>query len=250
MIVDDLIARLEKRAATRTVREVRVGLGYTAVLLDDGNCGLAFTFSKDVEIGCTALDQAGTLAGRTASELAGWARSREKITAAVGWATLNALIEVPPNAVEADVRELIQVEPDDVAGMVGYFSPLVGRFRERAAQLHIFEQQRQEDPDVHTTSEAPLLLPRCDVVVISATTLINHTLDDLLTHVNKARQRVILGPSTPMIPEIFQKHGVTLLSGMQVVDPEYILRVVSEGGGTRRFGRGVRKLSIPLERVS
>ena len=247
MIVDDLIARLEKQAATRTVLEVRVGLGYTAVQLDDGDCGLAFTFSEDVETGCTALDQAGTLAGRTASELAGWARSREKVTAAVGWAMLNALIEAPPHAVEADVRELIQVEPEDVVGMVGYFSPLVGRFRERAAQLHIFEQQRQEDPDVHTTSEAPLLLPRCDVVVISATTLINHTLDDLLTHVNKARQRVILGPSTPMIPEIFQKHGVTLLSGMQVVDPEYILRVVGEGGGTRRFGRGVRKLSVSLE---
>lgn len=102
---------------------------------------------------------------------------------------------------------------------------------------------------MHRASEAPFLLPRCDVVVISATTLINHTLDDLLVHVGKARQRVILGPSTPMAPAIFQKLGVTLLSGMQVVDPEYTLRVVSEGGGTRRFGRGVRKLSIPLERV-
>jgi len=33
MIVDDFLALLERKAAARTLREVRVGLGYTAVQL-------------------------------------------------------------------------------------------------------------------------------------------------------------------------------------------------------------------------
>jgi hypothetical protein len=40
---------------------------------------------------------------------------------------------------------------------------------------------------------------------------------------------------------------VTLLSGVQVVDAERVLRIVSEGGGTRQLGRAVRKLTVRLK---
>ena len=88
------------------------------------------------------------------------------------------------------------------------------------------------------------LLPKCQVVILSATTLLNHTVDDLLGCCGSAREIALLGPSTPFLPKVFSRHGVTMLSGLQVVDAPRVLRIVSEGGGTRQFGRAVRKLSF------
>jgi len=45
------------------VTEVRVGLGYTAALLDDGACGVAYTFRSEAGASCCAVREAGTLAG-------------------------------------------------------------------------------------------------------------------------------------------------------------------------------------------
>ena len=79
------------------VADVRLGLGYTAVQLDDGRCGLAYTFRHELHEGCGVMSEAGTLAGRRASDLAQWAKSTDLLVSAVGLATLNALIEVACN---------------------------------------------------------------------------------------------------------------------------------------------------------
>lgn len=246
MIVDKLLELLSPRAEGRTVSEVCVGLAYTAVRLDDGRCGVAFTFHEDAGEGCTVVKQAGTLAGRPALELAGWVKTLDATSVALGVATLNALVEPPASATEADFTELIPVGPEDVVGMVGYFAPLVGMLRERAARLHIFERRPREQGDEHPDWTAPLLLPECDVVIISGTAVINRTIDGLLAHTGKAREVAVLGPSTPLAPEAFAGRGVTLLGGVQVTDAERVLRVVREGGGTRRFGSAVRKLCVRL----
>ena len=83
-------------------------------------------------------------------------------------------------------------------------------------------------------------------MLLSATTIANRTLDSLLDCAKHAREVALIGPSTPMVAEVFAAHGVTLLSGVQVVDADRLLRIVSEGGGTRRFGTAVRKLVLRL----
>jgi len=247
VITDELLDSLAEKAQHRVVEDVRIGLGYTAVLLDDGACGLAYTFRDEAADGCSVLQQAGTVAGRAAKEVAAWASALDAVTAAVGVATLNALIEPPSKALEADLREVIRVRPCDVVGMVGYFGPLVSFLRQRAARLHIFERLPGQEENAFPAWTAPTLLPECDVVIITSASLVTRALDDLLEHAVKARELVLLGPSTPMLPEVFAKHRVTLLSGVHVVDGASLLRVVSEGGGTRDFGTAVRKLSLRLD---
>lgn len=61
---------------------------------------------------------------------------------------------------------------------------------------------------------------------------------------------VILGPSTPFIPEVFRRRGVTMLSGLKTEDPGRILQIVSEGGGARQFGPAVRKLSLRITNLT
>jgi uncharacterized protein len=141
MLLDEVCEFLLPTAAGCAVADVRIGLGYTAVQLDDENCGLAYTFRDGVEAGCSVIKTAGTLVGQQASELAVRARSLDPLAAAVGLATLNALIRVPAGAVETDLLGLLSCEPNDVVGMVGHFGPLVEPLRRRCSTLHILGRQ-------------------------------------------------------------------------------------------------------------
>jgi hypothetical protein len=245
MIIDEVFEHIVATAAGRSVNDLIIGLGYVAVTLDNGSCGLAYTFRDEGSEGCCVLPQAGTLTGQPAVEIARMAKSLDAIPAAVGLATLNALIQPPPDAVEADAIELLQIGSEDVVGMVGYFAPWVERLRGRTKTLHIFERRRDKE-EVLPDWAATALLPECTVVILSATTLLNRTLDILLDKCEHARQVALVGPSTPFLPEVFARRNVTLLSGVKVMDAGRVLRVVSEGGGTRQFGSAVRKLVLRI----
>ena len=129
-------------------------------------------------------------------------------------------------------------------GSSPYFGPFVEPLRRRAKTLHVFERHPAVDSGVLPESAAVEILPQCGVVILTATTLLNRTLDDLLACCRSAREVAIVGPSTPLLPAVFASGGVTLLSGVQVVDGQRVLRVISEGGGTRQFGSAVRKLTV------
>jgi uncharacterized protein (DUF4213/DUF364 family) len=244
MLRDEILERLPSISAGHCAADIRIGLGYTAVRLEDGRCGLAYTLHEEDYESCCVVAEAGTLTGRRVSELAEYMKSADTTACAIGLASLNAVIDPPAGAVESDILDHLPAGPDDAVGMVGYFGPLVGPLRARTRALHIFERRPNPEFGVLPESAAQELMPQCQVVVLSATTLLNHTIDGLLNLCRSARAIALLGPSTPFLPDIFSRHGVTLLSGLQVVDAPQVLRVVSEGGGTRQFGRAVRKLTL------
>ena len=246
MLADEICAEVLSMAGGQRVAEVRIGLGYTAVSLENGRCGLAFTLHEKEYESCTVIAEAGTLAGRKASELISWMKQSDETACAIGLATANALIGLPNGAIESDILDLLPVGPEYAVGMIGYFGPLVDAIRRRARILHIFERKPIPDLGVLSESAAPDLLPECRIVVLSATTLLNHTLDGLLDCCSNAREIAILGPSTPFLPALFSRRKVTILSGIHVVDSARVLRIVSEAGGTRSFGRAIRKLSLRM----
>ncbi len=243
MLLDELCDQLLPLAAARSVTDVRVGLGYTGVQLDDGRCGLAYTFRHATGGECCVVKKAGTLCGQSASELAQSAHSQDSIVAALGLATLNALTQ-PELPSAGDILDLLAVDPTETVGMVGYFSPLIGALKSRAKTLHVFEQRDDMGPEVLPASAEEKLLPQCQVVIVSATTLLNRTLDALLDRCQDAREVAILGPSTPLQPSVFASRGVTILSGMEITDPRRALRIISEGGGTRQLLGATRKVSL------
>jgi uncharacterized protein (DUF4213/DUF364 family) len=245
MLLDELTDRILSRSPSGRVVDFRAGLGYTAAQLDDGRCGVAYTFREAAKEGCCVIREAGSIAGRPTAEVADWAKSADPIMAAAGLSTMNALVDPPATAVESDLLASLDVEAGDVIGMVGFFGPLIGPLRVRCRRLHVFERQPGEG--VLPEAEAKELLPRCNVVLLTATTILNRTIDELLGFCEGAREIAVLGPSTPFVPEVFRSRSVTLLSGVQVVDAGRVLRIVSEGGGTRQLGGAVRKLTLRID---
>jgi uncharacterized protein (DUF4213/DUF364 family) len=240
-----IIACLRAPVREARVADVRIGLGYTAVLLDDGGLGLAYTFRGEAEGDCSVFTGLRPLMGRAASELLVLLESPDPIAAAVGLATANALANHDgPRLMDGDVVEHVDLRPSDRVGMVGDFGGLADTIRARVRSLTVFERADSPTAGVRPAAEAIDTLPRCEVAILTASTIANHTIDAVLGAAGACRQVVVLGASTPLLPMAFDGSNVTLLCGVVVRDAREVLRIVSEGGGTRVFRPHVRKVSI------
>ena len=174
--------------------------------------------------------------------------SENLLEASVGLATINALVNQKcKTAIGGDILTVMKTGNTDTVGMIGFFGPLVEPLKKSVKKLYIFEEKSISDcPDVYPAEKTTEILPLCNVVILSATTLINKTIDRLLSQAKDARNIIIVGASTPLLPRIFSKRGVTLLSGVQVVDSARVLQIVSEGGGMRAFKQSIKKVNLVL----
>jgi uncharacterized protein (DUF4213/DUF364 family) len=159
----------------------------------------------------------------------------------VGLATLNALMQPDPVRLAAvDAADwLAEHGQGRKVALVGRF-PFIDELRPVVAQLWVLELSPQ--PGEYHAAEAPQHIPQADVVAITSSTLINHTLDDLLALARPEAKVMLLGPSTPLTPVLFE-FGIDLLSGVQVVDIEAAWASVAAASNFQKM-KGVRRVTM------
>lgn len=246
-IRDKIKHHLSKSADNHRVKEIRIGLGYTAVMLDNGQVGLAYTFHRDMPAGCTLSPNFLPQKNISAIELLKLITSDNNIKTAIGLATANALTNF--NSIDftsGDVLEGHPIDANDCVGMVGNFAPLIASIRKKAKKLLIFEQIDQPKGNLIPSAEIEKRLPDCTVALITATSIINHSFDRIIQAATNCREIIILGASTPLIPDVFANTPVTCLSGVIVTDAEEILRIISFGGGMRMFKNCIKKVNLRI----
>ncbi len=229
--------------------EVFIGLHWTAVVADVGgrrSCGLASTLSRPHEHGGGAdVPQAGALETLSGRDLARLMLEDETPTlSSVGVAATNALLPGP------SVEEHVEMNAEHViaqhgagkrVAVVGHF-PFIPRLQYKVGELFVLELNPRGD-DLHADS-APDIIPTCDVVALTGMALVNHTLEGLLKLCAPSSMVLVLGPSTPLSPVLFD-YGVQYLSGSLVADIESVLRAVRQGANFRQVHRaGVRLVTM------
>jgi uncharacterized protein (DUF4213/DUF364 family) len=243
-----LLERVEDSAPAFTIDDVQLGAKYCGVRLDDGSAGVAFNFGETPQDDKPLFGGITDFQGLPATELLKFVESSQTLEAAVGLAALNALLNRHrPEFFGGDVLELAQIRQTDRVGMVGYFAPIMERLNKMSGEVLVFEKNLARADGLLPESEAAKLLPECQVALLTATSLINHTFEGLLEGVRLCREVVILGSSTPMCRRAFADTPVTLLSGIVIDEPDRLMRVVGEGGGTRRFKGLVSKVNCRLK---
>lgn len=229
-VIDDLLEAVRSGTPDVPAQAVLVGLYWTAV--HAGGTGLAATPS---EITCCAAEDvtgAGRLHERSAHELAALARSAHPLEVSIGMAAVNALIPVDERAgVELNARDLLleRGRGKNVA-TIGHF-PFTDALRAVAAQTWVLELQ--PGPGDQPAEAAPELLPRADVIGLTGMTLLNGTFEGLCRWFPPRALVVMLGPSTPLSPVLFD-YGVQVLGGVRVHDPAALLRYVGQGSSIHR----------------
>jgi uncharacterized protein (DUF4213/DUF364 family) len=236
-ILEDVIASLKDDAPTR---QLRVGAFWTAVWSRE--CGLASTvIPQQHEHGSIFVEHSGALADRSALDLARLAFSDSTLEAGIGLAAINSLLEVD-EALCIDLNAgqfLMEQGRGKRVALVGHF-PFVPDLREAASELWVIELEPR--PGDLTVEEGEALIPQADIVAITGSAFINHTIERLLDLCAPASTAMVLGPTTPLSPVLFD-YGVDIISGTHVIEPERTLRCVSEGATFRQV-QGVRLLTM------
>lgn len=187
------------------------------------------------------VPDAGRLLEKTAGELAAYALSEDTVAASIGMAALNSMLEVDESkCVERGAVDLLMEKGRGrTIGVVGHFG-FIPKLREAAKKVYVIEQ-RPRPGDLPDTQAAEIL-PSCDVVCMTASTLINHTIEALLPLCAESYV-VLTGPTAPLAPILFD-HGIDAICGTRVTDAEAVLRHISQGACFKQVrDHGVRLLT-------
>lgn len=246
-LIRHLCAHLSDKASRTVVTSVTVGLKYTAVTTDDGGIGLAWT--DPAAHGCGKPGEYRDYEGRSATELLALLKDPSPLHRGMALALANALnyhdaSGLPDDASDGGWMDSFAIGPETRVAMVGFFRPLMKKFKERGALVEVLD-------DSQGVGDRPAFLEKlggwAEVLLLTSTSILNRSTEELLTHLDPGVTRVImLGPSTPMIPEAFAHLPVSLLAGTVPVDHDAVIRAVRHGQGTpviHRFSRKVCALA-------
>ena len=215
-LIDDLLEGIGHLDCP--VKRVCVGLHWTVV---ESKCtGMAHTYKTSNK---RELDSSGSLVGKSALELALRLRSWEPLEASLGVAALNSLIEPVGN--RANVFEhILGLAAGKTVTVIGRF-PSNDRIAQVAGRAYFLEMEPQDRELPPYACEE--VIPESDIVVITATALINKTLPRLL-ELSRRGTAVVLGPSTPMNDVLF-RHGADILAGVRVTDADALISSIMQG---------------------
>jgi len=238
-ILSDLLASLPRN---ESVREVLVGVHWTVVCTR--HCGMASSIQGEKPHGHEKVRDVGSLHKKTAYQLAEYVYSDVLLEASIGVAAINSLID-PFEGRQGGYQEinaydvLVRHGRGKKVALVGHF-PFIPNLHSEVGELWVFEQKPVEGE--FSVADATKLIPQADVIALTGSALINHTLDGLLELCQPDSTVVVLGPSTPLSPVMFA-HGVTLLSGTLIFDEQAVLRTVAQGANFQQV-QGVRLVTM------
>jgi len=253
MIMERILEAAIPVLGDRTIEELNIGISLIGVKLSDGSVGISYVLRDSLPNGCSMFPHMLSICGRPASEIAQWCVSGKNdlqrgIAAAVLAAGVNVL-NVPDDLPEEESFGL-DIHPDDLVGMVGYIRP-VAEILKKKCNFIAFDKGKERCGMIDWITpmdQQKTLLPKCDIVLLSGSTTINGTIDELLGLCSNAREIVMVGPSTPMYVEGWKGTGMTKVAGALWDNDakDEIFRRISHGCGVGMISEYMRKKLVQV----
>ena len=164
----------------------------------------------------------GDYTGMSLRELAAACRSWNLTEAGYGMAAVNAFYNTPAHLAQLNAYEPFDNYCTDGLDLRGRHIGVVGHLnmppsiREQAASVRILE--RSPRPGDYPDSACDWLIPQCDVVIMTASTLVNKTLPHLL-ELCKNAYTILAGPSCPLCPGLLEL-GIDRIAGLVITETD------------------------------
>jgi len=108
-----------------------------------------------------------------------------------------------------------------------------------------------EMPFYRHAAQAPAVAPLADVLLITGTTLLNDTLDEILAAARPDACKVVVGPTVGLVPDAYLRRGCSVLGTIRVSRGDEFLDVLAEGGsGYHFFAKSAEKIVLKSRRLT
>ena len=222
---------------------------FSAIILEDNTVGLIFTNlnpmikeklrSRDF----TKFQKLETI------ELIKLFKSKDLFEKSLALGCINAISQFILRMVDfsfdftTDSLGLLNIKSTDTIGMVGFFPPLVKLIEKVGSELIIIEKKEElvQTTDNWSVTLDPSKLKKCNKILITGTTVLNETLDEILLHCTSAEKASVIGPTTSFLPDPLFERGIDVIGGSYVVDVGSLKIAIEKN---LRWGDSVRKYTI------
>lgn len=208
--------------------------------------GVAFLGPHQRRAAEAVQEEVAASRGRPVAAVAHWLTDGEPLERkALGAAAVNALLALRLNrdgtrlGDENGLDLLAKASVGKSLAVVGRF-PYLDEIRAKTTRSWILELEPEGD-EVGPAGAADVL-GQAEVVGITGSTIANGTLEGLLEACRPDAFVVLIGPSTPISPVLFE-HKVSALCGTVAEDPAAVLTSIVNEGSTRRIP-GTRAVSL------
>lgn len=242
------------------IADLVIGLNLTAVRLSDNSVGVASNISENHSYCTKSSRDFGDLTplkikGRNVTEILTTGKE-SGIISSLKTAVINAvssgLITAGVYRIieDCDPIDIIDLSPGKTISIVGAFQSYIRKIEATGNRLFILElnekalsdEQKKYFIQADKYREA---FSVSDIAIITGQTLVNHTIDDLLSAASPFTSIIVTGPSAGILPEIMFEKGVDIIGATRITKPELLFDVVSQGGaGYHLFEYCAKKISI------
>lgn len=190
------------------------------------------------------------LIGAPLREVAGAVKSWNFVEASAGLAAINAYYNNPEIArangvnfsearrVEDRMYDPFIMSQNEIkgkrVGVIGHF-PYLETLFEPICDLSIISWYPLEGDYPHSACE--YILPECEYVYITCSSITNKTLPRLLELSKSARRVTVVGPATPLAPVLFN-YGISELSSFIIKDKALACRITAGAERVRIYSAG------------
>lgn len=212
------------------IRQLVTGEKYTAVMLNNGNIGVCANLGNKVSI--NFIDSFELDLTRISHRI-------------LYNAYLNALLNNRNKfSATADVFDTIDFRKYNNIVMIGYFKPVIEKFRQATIDLKIFDlfHQNEEITPIKFKTQS---IKNADAILLSATSIFNNTFFDLCNESNDSCDIFLLGPSSILHNDILKYKNIKTIFGTIFRKNDVrVLNSIAEGHGTKHFQKYGMKVKL------
>ncbi len=237
VFLNELISDLDSYEIT----DIMIGVFTTLVASKNG--GLASTLHNNCCNG-KGIKNSGNIIGSDVRSIARLSFSENLLEASIGLAAINSALNINKSKLRyLNAKELIVKHGrGKTVGVIGHF-PFLKNVKHEFKKLFIFEKNLQAGD--YKEADIPEHLPNADVIAITGTAITNHTFKNILKHRKKNNFTIVLGPTTPLSPILFD-YGIDAVSGALVNDINSVYTGIKEAVHFRHL-KGVDYVTLLKE---
>ena len=264
MIIEETYRLLNSKYADKfenlLINDIRIGTFLSAIKLSDGSDGVASTnylnsskaYSKERYFGDFSP---GKIIGQNVMDLFG-NNVDFKFQDSLRNAALNAISSSILSSSnykiisDADPIDYLDLSGSKNITIVGAFLSYINKLADSDHKLQVLELNENAlsgDLKKYYVPAANYknVIPNSDIVLITGLSLVNNTIDDLLSEIGPETQVVITGPSSSLIPDVLFANKVNIIGATKITNTEILFDIVSQGGmGYHLFKYCAQKICI------